>query len=127
MTPTMESEAMTIESTAALEATVQTNDKAVGNFKAKFTANYGAGTFDWKAILAMLMSLLGGCGIPLTPANIRAQVQRDTVQSRMLLRLFFMGVPASVRRRAVPAAVKTIHDGTDDELNSWVTAAQENE
>lgn len=104
-----------------------TNDAAVRSFQTKFSANYGAGTFPWAEILAALMSLLGGCTIPLTPANIKAQSQRITVQARLFLKLWNMGVPVKVSSKVVAATVKTLKDGSDDEINSWVMAAQENE
>lgn len=104
-----------------------TNDAAVRSFQAKFTANYGAGAFPWAEILAALMSLLGGCTIPLTPVNVKTQSQRPLVQARLLLKLWNMGVPVKVASKAVAATVKTVKDGSDDEVASWVAAAQENE
>jgi len=121
----MPTETINPELAATLDATANANDAAVSNFQSKFTANYGTGAFDWKAILAMLMSLLGGCNIPLTPPNIRSQVQRPLIQARMLLKMWAMGVPTGVRSRVAAAAVKTIRDGSDDEIASWVVAAQE--
>ncbi len=111
--------------TPELDAATNAADAAAASFKAKFSANYGNGGFDWQSILAAILSMLGGCAIPLTPANIKTQIARPLVQARLLVKLWTMGVPASVRNRAVPALVKTLHDGSDAEINSWVAAAQE--
>ena len=108
--------------------TVQaTNDTAVTNFQKKFAANYGRGAFPWDTFLAAIMALLSGCSIPLTPANIRAQIPRLNFQARLQLKMFQMGMTASARSKAGPATVKTFHDASDDEINSWIAAVQENE
>jgi hypothetical protein len=120
----------TIEPLAAsgdVAGQTQANDIAATNFQSKFSANYGSGGFDWQSILAAILSMLGGCAIPLTPANLKTQISRPLVQARLLVKLWTMGVPASVRSRAVAAIVKTLHDGSDAEITSWVAAAQEGE
>lgn len=108
-------------------ATAQANDAAAANFKSKFAVNVGAGiTIPWDQIIAALMALLGGgCGIPLTPQNVKAQVQRPLFQARLFLQFLRTGVPASIRNRAITATVKTIHEATDAEVAAWVAAAQE--
>jgi len=119
----------TIEPLATSGDTSAQHDAAAANFKSKFAANVGAGiTIPWDQIIAALLSLLGGgCGIPLTPANVKAQVQRPLFQARLFLQFLRTGVPANIRSRAITATVKTIHEATDSEVAAWVAAAQEGE
>src|SRR6185369_13855034 len=119
----------TIEPLAASGDTSAQNDAAASNFQSKFAANVGAGiTIPWEQIIAALMALLGGgCGIPLTPQNVKAQVGRPLFQARLFLQFLRTGVPANIRARAITATVKTIHEATDSEIAAWVAAAQEGE
>src|SRR6185369_3678211 len=93
----------TIEPLAASGDTSAQNDAAASNFKSKFAANVGAGiTIPWDQIIAALLSLLGGgCGIPLTPSNVKAQVSRPLFPGRLWLQFLRTRVPPNIQSRAV--------------------------
>ena len=107
------------------DATANANDAAANSFKTKFAASYGSNAFDWQSILAAILAMLGGCAIPLTPANVKSQIKRPLVQARLRLKFWQMGVPLGKAGRAVDATAAAIEGSTDSEINSWVAAAQE--
>lgn len=102
------------------------HDQAAAGFKAKFMANYGTGPFPWQAILAALMAMLGGCPLP-TAANLKKQIHRPLMQARLFLRLLATGVPARTASQAIAATAATVTAATDEEIDSWVSAASESE
>lgn len=73
------------------------------------------------------MQILSTCAVAATPANVKAQALRPTVNMKIFRRLHEDGMSVADAMKTVAAVQKTVAGATDEEINTFVLSAQETE
>ncbi len=101
-------------------------DKIVGVAQDRLKSHFGAFPIPWTQIIAILMQLLSGCFNP-TPQSVRTQLQRPLVRVRLFRRLMAGGAPVGSISAIITAMEASLGESTDEELATFIQAAQESE
>lgn len=108
---------------------MEPTDKILGTARERFSAAFGDGAtaINWQAVLAALMQILSTCAVVATPANLKAQAKRPTIGLKIFRRLHEDGMSVGDAMRTAAAALKSVENATDEEINTFVLAARETE